>query len=395
MALDSGPLDAITEDSLAALIMDEVVESRRLEFKQSVGGGDEARREFLADVSSLANAAGGDMFVGIAETDGVATSLVGIDSGAVDAEIQRLENMLRDGIDPRIAGIAFRSIAIDGGKRAVLVIRVPRSWAAPHMVTFKGLSRFYSRNSSGKYQLDVAELRAAFVASESARSAVRSFRVERLARIVEGETPVPLLEAPKVVLHVIPLTVAEPGTSVDLTPLHNGRHHAFRPIRPTARGWNWRVNFDGVVCYEPGANDEPPWSYVQVFRSGAFEAVDPFLLRARPQNEHQIPSTALERELISGLTQAIALVRDLGVTVPVVSAVSLLGVRGFTMAMDPRRFTSGETIDRDDLIVPEALIEDLERPAVELMRPQLDAIWNAAGYPQSPNFNEAGEWTVE
>jgi hypothetical protein len=395
VALDSVPLDAITEVSLAALITDEVVESRRLEFKQLVESGDEARREFLADVSSLANAAGGDLVVGVAETDGIATSLAGIDSGAVDAEMQRLENMLRDGIDPRIPGVALRPIAIANGAQAVIVIRVARSWAAPHMVTFKGLSRFYSRNSSGKYQLDVGELRAAFVASESARSAVRSFRVERLARISEGETPVPLIDAPKVVLHVIPLTVADAGVSVDLNPLHNGKHDSFRPIRPTSRGWNWRVNFDGVVVYEPGANDEPAWSYVQAFRSGAIEAVDPYMLRPRSEIEGQIPSGAFERALINGLEQALAIARDLGASPPVVSAVSLLGVRGYTMYLDPRRFTSGATIDRDDLLVPETLIENLDQPADRVMQPQLDAIWNAAGYAGSPNFDEAGKWNAE
>lgn len=248
MALDSVALDAITEATLAALVNDAVAETRRLEFKQAVAGGDEAHREFLADVSSLANAAGGDMIIGVVEEEGIAASIAGIDSGAVDSEIQRLENILRDGVDPRIPGVNVRPVPVDSGTKAVLVIRVPRSWAGPHMVTFKGLSRFYSRNSSGKYQLDVAELRTAFVASQSARSAVRSFRVERLARIAEGQTPVPLLDAPKVVLHVIPLAVAEPSSSVDLAPLHHGRHPDFRPIRPTSRGWNWRVNFDGVLC---------------------------------------------------------------------------------------------------------------------------------------------------
>jgi hypothetical protein len=224
---------------------------------------------------------------------------------------------------------------------------------------------------------------------------VRSFRDERLARISEGETPVALLGAPKVVLHLMPLTLADPTSGVDLTPLHNGRHQAFRPIRPASQGWNWRVNFDGVVCYEPGANNEPTWSYVQVFRSGAIEAVDAFLLRPRPESEGLIPSGALERALITGLQQALQITHDLGVSAPVVSAVSLLGVRGFTMWIDPRWFGSNETIDRNDLLVPEALIEDMDQPATALMHPQLDAIWNAAGYPGSPYFNDAGEWSIE
>jgi hypothetical protein len=29
------------------------------------------------------------------------------------------------------------------------------------------------------------------------------------------------------------------------------------------------------------------------------------------------------------------------------------------------------------------------------MQPQLDAIWNGAGYAGSPNFDEAGKWDAE
>jgi hypothetical protein len=394
MALTSIPLRELTEEHLRRLIADEVGEGRGLEYKLVVGGGDETRREFLADVSSFANAAGGDLLVGVDATDGIATALAGVVRGEVDGELQRLENMLRDGVEPRIPGIALHAVAL-ADARAVIVIRVPRSWSAPHMVTFKGLSRFYSRNSSGKYPLDVAEIRSAFVASASARSAVRTFRIERLARIAAGETPVSLIDAPKVVLHLIPLTVGDTTVSVDLSPLHHGRHASLRPMRSSARGWSPRVNFDGVLCYETGANGEPPWSYLQVFRSGAIEGVDPFILRQRAGFERQIPSKALEGVLINGLGQALTLTRDLGVPAPVVCAVSLLGVRDFEMMMDPRRYTSGETIDREDLLVPEMLVEDLSQSPASLLQPQLDAIWNAAGYSGSPNFTEDGEWQPE
>ena len=39
-----------------------------------------------------------------------------------------------------------------------IIVRVPNSLNRPHMVVFKQWSRFYSRNSAGKYQLDVHEL---------------------------------------------------------------------------------------------------------------------------------------------------------------------------------------------------------------------------------------------
>jgi hypothetical protein len=29
------------------------------------------------------------------------------------------------------------------------------------------------------------------------------------------------------------------------------------------------------------------------------------------------------------------------------------------------------------------------------MKPQVDAIWNASGYASSPNFDDAGDWSLD
>ena len=70
------------------------------------------------------------------------------------------------------------------------------------MITFQAHSRFYSRNSAGKYPLDVHELRAAFAMSERTAERTRAFRAERLAHVISGETPVAMLDGAKTVLHI-------------------------------------------------------------------------------------------------------------------------------------------------------------------------------------------------
>jgi hypothetical protein len=75
---------------------------------------------------------------------------------------QRLENVLRDGLAPRVQGIRFWPVA--GFERGPgLIVRIPRSWAAPHMVTFQQSGKFFKRHSGGKHQLDVFEVRDAFL----------------------------------------------------------------------------------------------------------------------------------------------------------------------------------------------------------------------------------------
>ncbi|MCK5240903.1 ATP-binding protein [bacterium] len=48
------------------MISNQIQESRTIEYKESLpGNSDQDKREFLADISSFANAAGGDLLYGI------------------------------------------------------------------------------------------------------------------------------------------------------------------------------------------------------------------------------------------------------------------------------------------------------------------------------------------
>lgn len=128
-------LDTLEILHLEALIANGVAESRVLEYKQALPAGRDAdKREFLADVSSFANAGGGDIIFGMAANEGVASGLVGLPNCNVDDEINRLESMVRDGIVPRIQGLRLRSIAADK-RDPVIVIRVPQSWCGPRFST--------------------------------------------------------------------------------------------------------------------------------------------------------------------------------------------------------------------------------------------------------------------
>jgi hypothetical protein len=256
------------------------------------------------------------------------------------------------------------------------------------MVSFGGVSRFYSRNSAGKHQLDVGEIRIAFARSDAAVTRLQSFRADRLARIIAGETPAPLLSHPKTVLHVVPLTAADPSTQVDAAALVRDQVN-FRPLR--AGGWDTRVNFDGALSFslrDEGSAD----SYTQVFRSGAVEGVEALMLRYEEPGggPHLIPSLLLERTLIDGLRSYLGLQAQLAIEPPYAVGVSLLGVHGHVMALSRTR--QSRPIDRPDLIVPEVLVEDTSRPADAILKPAIDSIWQAAGLRESENYDDDGVW---
>lgn len=138
--------------------------------------------------------------------------------------------------------------------------------------------------------------------------------------------------------------------------------------------------------------NRPPLTYLQIFRNGIIEAVEAFLLRGA--DGPIIPSVAYEKELLDALPRFLSIQKKLGVEPPLFIMLTFLGVAGFTMAVDRARFIWREDhpIDRDSLLIPEIMIEKFECNAAEVMKPAFDAVWNAAGWPKSMNYNDEGKW---
>ncbi len=277
------PFEDIQMEDLLRLQANAVSESKSLDYKQQLPGGtDDEGKEFLADVSSLANTAGGDLVYGVTELrdsgrqTGVPAQIDGLAGVSTDAETLRLENMLRDGIAPRLPGVRFRWVS-GFPQGPVLVIRVPRSWAGPQMVTYKQHSRFYARNAGAKYALDVFELRHAFLGNGSLRERAREFRAERLGRILGGEVPVPLTGTSLVCVHVVPHAVFSGAVDIDLL-LAANQGDNLAPLYSSGRSWTF--NLDGFVTFSVTAAG-PSMSYLQVYRNGAIESVSSTLVTKR------------------------------------------------------------------------------------------------------------------
>ena len=134
MSIDRGDFDAVSEPDLHELVTAQVPEGLRVEYKlETYGNTDSEKREFLKDISALANSQGGHLILGMEETAGVATAVVGLGATDADAELLRLEQIARGGLEPRISGLRLKAIPLTAGGHAIL-LRVPRSWNPPHRV---------------------------------------------------------------------------------------------------------------------------------------------------------------------------------------------------------------------------------------------------------------------
>jgi hypothetical protein len=388
------PIDIITEADILALVSGGVSERRTIEYKAALpGGADGERKEFLYDVSSFANAAGGDLLFGVPEVKdengkntGTPASPIGVAlSTTLDAEVQRLTSMIRDGIRPHLQGVEVRAIGNfrDG---PVILIRIPRSWNGPHMVVFKDACRFYARGAVGKLLLSVDEVRDAFLATASLPERLDRVRRDRVSRILAEQTPLPMTQLSKAVLHVVPLAALSGHSRIDGAALAD----AMRGL-PTmgGSGWNHRMNFDGFLNYTTRQSDGTCVSYVQAFRSGLVELVRHEFLSLRDGGQ-TIASIAYERELIDATHDTMRALGRAQQSPPYFACITLLGVKGARM---PR---GGHPVDRDVLFLPDVQLDDAgpnKQEIARALRPAFDVVWQSAGCARSFNYGEDGSWT--
>ena len=81
------------QSDLEALVSNCVQESKLLEYKSELKiEARDDKKEFLADLSAMANTHGGQIIYGISEKDGIPTSVTGIEIDIPDDTIQKIEN---------------------------------------------------------------------------------------------------------------------------------------------------------------------------------------------------------------------------------------------------------------------------------------------------------------
>ncbi|CAN96793.1 hypothetical protein predicted by Glimmer/Critica [Sorangium cellulosum So ce56] len=379
------PVTELTKEDIDVLIENEVQESKMLDYKRDLPT---ENKEFAADVAAFANAAGGFIIFGIPEKEDAAGKRTGMPASAdgiakfnEDEVIRRLEGIVRTNIDPKIPTLQWK--AIPGFPRGpILVLYIPRSWSAPHMLT-AGESRFPSRNDRNKVWLDVREIRSAFLLSAEMPTLIRRFRDERLGRIMADETPVMLDGRTRVVLHVIPFSSMSMDATMDLKPWEKNLPY------PMGGGGvsNFRYNFDGFLTWK-SISDKLQYSYLQVFRSGALETVSVIYTGRVQDGQFEFYPNQVEEKITGVLPDYISRYQRLGIEAPIVILVSLLNVKGATFKNQNEWFRGHRPIDREVLLLPDVILQeypdDVKSTLRGILRPTFDALWQACGVAESP-----------
>jgi len=384
------PFDAISISDLEALIENQTPEGRQLEFKSDhYGRTDDARREFAADVSAMANSLGGYLLIGVQEERGVATSIVGVTESDPDSLVRSVAHTIRTSIEPPISGVRIRWID-SGTSRGVLVIKVDRSGHAPHRVTVGRDSRFFLRDENGKRPMGIDELRRAFLFASEVENRIRQFRTDRMQLLIANEGPLAVDHTrPRAVLHIVPQATFSDGLLIAFDRNAMG-------IRPFGGGgWNSMYSLDGIVNYSgPEDRFEVVRAFSTFFRSGPVELVGQIYSGER--NGHlSLSLSSLEQDVIQGVQSAFAEMRKYSVAPPYYLMLSLVGVRGYSAPTDEWDRGIPYPHRSDRILLPELTVDDVTANVApsSFLRPIFNLMWNAFGRSGSPNYDRAGQYS--
>jgi hypothetical protein len=382
-------IEALGFRHIVALRDNKIPEGRTLEYKRELHGrSDDERRELVADVTAFANAEGGEIIFGISEgEDGAPGDFVGVSVEDRDAEERRLSDTIRTGTEPRYSAFEFKWVETPEGK-PLLVLRVPRSWRGPHRVTLRGHDKFYIRDARGKHPMNTDELRVSFGLAETLSERIRNVRKDRIAIIRNGESPLPLVDGPIAVLHLVPLV-----SIVDPPFLKFDEYEITPRQMEGGSGSSYLQTLDGKVSFGARLGDEPVSSYTLLFRSGIIEAV--LSPSNRGNGGHtEVAVGYLEQCLVEYFSSYISYLEKKDIGGPYYLLLSLLEAQGTVFVAGSGLGRAVAIQRRSELIFPELVINVVDQnvPLASTLRPLCDLLWNSFGYSRSLNFTAEGEW---
>lgn len=373
-----------TIKDIKKLLESNTPEDFEIEYKRELTSD---KKELKADVIQFANTYGGILIIGIEEEDRVAKNIVPI-TGDIDAVKLQINQTLRSNIEPAIQGLVVQEVEVVDG--FIILIGIPESKNKPHCYVRDEARRFYGRNSSGKFEMDLPHIRDSFLKTHHATIAMDRFRDLRVSQIASNEIPIQMESKPenqgKLILQIFPHSAFGSASNNTFTLSSIARLPTLaRNDVPTIH------NVNGVLSV-PNSRLE----YTQVYRNGTIEAVgagvaSPYKYWSGYDGSEKYLKIPAQREAIRIIYKTkdfLQCLLNIGVEGPFRIYLSLLDVKGVRVATDED--TSRVEDNRSSLLYKsnfvfppvDIMISDLTYQSVmEAIRPLLDILWNADGKP--------------
>lgn len=369
------PADAWTADEIRRHLDEQVEEHSQLDYKQEPG----RHEQLLKHVVGLANGRGGTLLLGVQEErdekgrpTGIPKHIPGVamSQPTRDQERIRYQNIIRDGVEPRLAGVTVDLVA-GFPVGPVVVVAIQPSFRRPHRVRANG--NFYIREGAQTVPMEIERLREMFVEGEELPKKVERLRTSRREALRFGEY---------LVIQTIPFSAFARPHQVDPRAAHprsNGRSDLFR-IAKHSSTYDARFCLEGLVVKSERAG-------LRVFRSGAQESY--FIgLSEKQDGKRYFPWAWVEDVVLDTVRQHLALAEVLSLEAPFAVALDIVGAYGMVMPQVPGEPTLAATLISPPALVFESAHADLKAE----LRYAFDMIFQAAGRERSPSYDKNGKW---
>lgn len=369
----------INESSLQDLISNQVLEDIELEYKnydypEGQFKDQKNKNDLMIGIAAFANTNGGYMILGIKENNNVPIELegVGFSSEQFGEWEKSFENIILALIKPKIHGIKCHKIETSNQK-VLIAIQIPKSFSRPHAVCLNGKHELYMRKATGKYPMDIDDMRKQFLRADSFHQQMQGFLRERIALILSDEYPVELAKKPNFVLHFIPEWSFELGNNIDLPLFINENKFDLSKFLGNMVN-DWGFNADG--CYLKGINNN---GYVQIFRNGIAEFN--FLYLFQPDNE--IWWHRCQFMLIQDILFYEKLIDSL-IPKPYYCKITLLNAKGYCDSLSNATHSKmPEHAISNNMIHSQIGVWEDKRPLLQVLKPIFDSLSNALNYEKS------------
>ncbi len=390
-------LHELTLEDINRMISNQVQESKTLDYKSEIHieKGDD-RKEFLADISAFINTEGGVIIYGVKEQKdsngknlGIPEELTPIEVLNKDKFIQQIEDLVQNNLEPKVNNVSINLIQVKENN-FVIVLGTSKAIGLPHMVTYKATNKFYKRRNSGKYLVDVFELRNLFVGSYDNREKAERFRDSRVNQVRNLEFLPKLDILGSYFLHVIPLTNTE--YNIDLTNEHflNELRTQMRP--PMSDGWDHRHNLEGMQTFSIDY-ENVPYSYCQLFRNGILEFYTSHLHTPREGQESilDVWGLHLENTTLEYVAKSFKIYEQLEIEPPFIIMVSLFDIKDGSIIIDKSWRSQSRPIPNDKLLLPPVVIYDSQVDLNKELKSLFDILWQTGSVSKSPFYHDNGE----
>jgi hypothetical protein len=406
MLIDGKTIEELTEADLLQMVERRRPDDQYIEFKQENydDSDNEKTKKLLKHVSAFANASGGMLLLGVAETNSTASDLLGVDLLNPQKQVESMQQKITSGLEPILSGIRIKPIPLSSGKY-VVAIAVPQSINRPHRAVLAKGGRFCIRRNSESTDMTYDELKRLFLDSAGVEDRVRQMQEKSRDAFGAEKKQFPSAGSGTLALHVMPLSAR--GRTLDVRANLAQQRANFLPRAP--ENARWSANFKGIGGgwerrAQPNTGHFDQWERVQIHRNGMIENWSGSYFGGRRQMYGSLPQGNRTKEsyyvfevgrvfdhVFCALPAYLRGLEAAGFYPPYAVTLTLLD---FTGPLEIEIHKTHST-DHAHNILLEPIY--LEQPALTgewrgVLRPIFDQMWNAFGQPACPYFDDDGNW---